>query len=529
MVVMLVIFSIHAYWGIRTTSSNLTSTVNESALRASDLIVRSTRYSMLLDRKEDVHQTIRTLGTEPGFVGIRVYNREGLTVFSTDSLTIGQQIDRAAEACNVCHLSGEPLDSVATADRMRIYRDDGGERILALITPIRNEPACSNAACHAHSADQRVLGVLDVRMSLAGVDARVAAVRREMTLSSLVAALIVAGLSGLFIYRVVRRPIRRIRRAMATVAGGNLEATVEASSNDELGDLAVSFNRMAADLKDARFELQDWADNLEERVRKQTDEVRRVQTQVLQMEKMASLGKLSAGVAHEINNPLFGILTYAKLGLRELDEPHADTEKLREYLSVVRKESGRCGEIVRSLLDFASPRGGRFEASQLTPLVEEVMLLLAHHFELQNVTVQRDFQLFRDRLVCDPRQILQALIAPCINAVEAMPEGGELTIRTSGTDDSVQVEISDNGEGISQEVLGQVFEPFYTTKADQGGLGLGLAVVYGIVQRHGGRVDVASTPGEGTKLTIVLPRKPETKMDDVDDADEPHWGDTREG
>lgn len=507
MVVMLVTLSIHTYLNIRTSSSNLTAAVYESALRASDLIVRSTRYSMLLNRKEDVHQTIRTLGSEPGFVGISVYNKNGLIVFSTESTAVGKRVDLAAEACNICHASGKPLVSVPTQNRMRVYQSNG-ERVLGLINPVRNEPDCTNAACHAHSADQKVLGVIDVKMSLAGVDDQVAGVKRRLILSSLIMTIVIAGLSGLFIYQVIRRPICRLKLGMATVSRGDLDTTVDDVSHDELGELATDFNRMAADLKRARLELEDWAKTLEKRVKEKTDDLQRAQAQVIHMEKMASLGKLSASVAHEINNPLFGILTYSKLGLRELEEDGADVSKMRKYLEIVKRESSRCGDIVRNLLEFARNTKGNFEEQHLHTLVEQVLLLLAHHFDLKEVNVKRQFELQDDQLICDGRQLQQALIAPCVNAVEAMPEGGELTVRTSGDDESVCVEIGDTGAGIDPETLGYVFEPFYTTKEGQGGMGLGLSVVYGIVSRHGGRVAIESDPGKGTNVVIVLPRRP---------------------
>jgi two-component system NtrC family sensor kinase len=524
MAVMLIAFGIHTYLDITTSSSNLTDTVYASAQRASDLIARSTRYSMLLNRKEDVHQTILTLGSEPGFVGISIYNKDGEVIFSTDSLTIGHQVDLAAEACNICHASGEPLVSVPTENRMRVYESTEGEPVLGLINPVRNEPACSEAACHAHSVDQSVLGVLDVKMSLAGVETQVASLRRRLITSSLIIALLTAGLSGLFIYRVLRRPILRLSRGMGTLSQGNLDTTIAVESNDELGDLATAFNRMAGDLKRARQEIGRWTHELEDRVQQKTDELQRAQSQVFHMEKMASLGKLSASVAHEINNPLFGILTYSKLGLRELDDDKVDAEKLREYLTVVQRESGRCGEIVRNLLQFARNTHGQFAAHHLNTLVEEVMALLAHHFDMRQVEVQRDFQLDDDRVVCDARQVQQALIAPCINAVEAMNDGGKLMVRTTGDADSVRIDIIDTGGGIEPETLDHVFEPFYTTKEESGGLGLGLSVVYGIVRRHGGQVSISSDAGKGTTVSIMLPREPKPQDEDFEGRDDSAHG-----
>ncbi|MDH3216808.1 MAG: ATP-binding protein [Candidatus Krumholzibacteria bacterium] len=507
--VMLVTFSIHTYINIRTTSSNLIDYVYTSADRASDLIVRSTRYSMLLNRKEDVHQTINTVGSEPGFVGINIYNKNGEVIFSTDSLTIGRRVDVDAEACNICHASGSPLVSVPAESRMRLYESPDQGHVLGLINPIRNEPECSTAACHAHTPDQKVLGVLDVKMSLASVDQQVASATDAMIVSALFMTLVIAGVSGMFIYKVIRKPIKKLKDGMATISAGNLDAKLDIRSDNEISDLAKSFNKMASDLKMARDELSGWARTLEDRIAQKTEELQLAQSQVIHMEKMASVGKLSASAAHEINNPLFGILMHAKLVLRELSDDHIDEESLKKHLVVIQQESSRCGEIVKNLLDFARHTGGEFGRHHLNSVVEQVLFLLAHHFEMQQISVTTELMQNDDELVCDARQLQQAIIAPCINAVEAMPDGGSLAIETNGDETSVSIKVSDTGMGIPQDLLPRVFEPFFTTKEGEAGLGLGLSVVYGIVQRHRGKVEVDSEPGKGTTLVITLPREPD--------------------
>jgi two-component system NtrC family sensor kinase len=183
-------------------------------------------------------------------------------------------------------------------------------------------------------------------------------------------------------------------------------------------------------------------------------------------------------------------------------------EKLREYLTIMKNESARCGDIVKGLLDFARSSGGRFQPHRLEAIVDQTLVLLAHHFDMKQVTVHRVTELADDRLVCDAQQIQQALTAPCINAVEAMPDGGEITVRTSGDAESVRIDIIDTGPGMPEGMGQQAFEPFYTTKGESGGLGLGLSVVYGIVQRHHGTVDLDSKPNQGTTVSIVLPRDP---------------------
>ena len=519
--VMLVVFSVHTYMNIRTTSTNLTDYVYTSAGRASDLVARSTRYSMLLNRKEDVHETITTLGSEPGFVGINIYNKSGETIFSTDSTNIGSLVDLDAEACNICHATGEPLVSVPAESRMRVYDSPSQGHVLGLIRPIRNEPECSSASCHAHSPEQSVLGVLDVKMSLASVDKRVALVRNRMIASSIIMTLIIAGISGVFIYRVIRNPIKRLKDGMTTISEGNLDTKININSEMEIGELAFYFNTMAKDLKRARDESRQWAHTLEDRVTTKTEELQRVQAQIIHMEKMASLGKLSASVAHEINNPLFGILTYAKLMLRDVDDDNLNTETLKKQLLAIQSESSRCGDIVKSLLDFARQTGGEFKPHHLNETIEQVLFLLNHHFEMQQIAVHRNLMDGDDVITCDAKQLQQAIIAPCINAVESMPNGGALTIKTSGDEEHVVISIADTGGGIPENVLPNVFEPFFTTKEGESGLGLGLSVVYGIVQRHNGEIKIDSEVNAGTTFTITLPRGQNTEMGSENDADQP--------
>lgn len=514
---MLIVFSIHTFVNITTTSSSLTEYVYASADRVSDLIVRSTRHSMLLNRKGDVHETISTLGREPGFVGINIYNKEGEAIFSSDSLKVGHKVDVDAEACNICHAGPLPLTSVPAKTRMRVYSSADQGHVLGLINPIRNEPACFTAACHAHTADQTVLGVLDVKMSLAPVDERVARVQTEMIVSSLVMMVLVAGISGIFIFRVIRRPIKRLQAGMVKLASGDLDHEIGDHSNDEIGELGQAFDKMARDLKKARAELHEWGHKLETRIAQRTEELQRAQTQIVHMEKMASLGKLSASVAHEINNPLFGILTYSKLGLQEIDscpQYQSSDAPLRRYLSNIREESSRCGGIVKGLLEFARQSGGEFARHHLNQIVAHTIRLLSHFFDMHQIAVQEDLFEGDDELICDARQIQQAIIAPCINAVEAMPDGGSLTVTTLGKDDRLILRIVDTGLGIPEDAMPNIFEPFYTTKEGEAGLGLGLAVVYGIVNRHRGSIDVRSTPEKGTAFTIELPREPDVAAAD---------------
>ncbi len=316
---------------------------------------------------------------------------------------------------------------------------------------------------------------------------------------------IVGAVAAVFIRRLVHRPVFQLYEATRRIADGDLDTRIEVRGGHELARLAEAFNRMAHDLSAARREVIDWSQKLEEKVVEKTEELRRAERQVLHMEKMASLGKLSATVAHELNNPISGILAYARLVRRELDEQPLDAEvrdELARYLGWMEKECGRCGAIVQNLLLFARRTGAAMAPVDLNEVVERSLMLVRHHLEISGIRLRSQPLAGDSRIVADAGQLQQALVALLVNAVEAMngPEAhyGELTVRLGGDAEQVQIEIGDTGVGIPPDVLPHIFDPFFSTKEKENGVGLGLAVVYGIVQRHGGRIDVETKAGYGS-------------------------------
>jgi two-component system NtrC family sensor kinase len=287
---------------------------------------------------------------------------------------------------------------------------------------------------------------------------------------------------------------------------------------------------MIRDLRTARQEVMMWSETLEQRVAKKSDELERAQHQIMHMEKMASLGQLSATVAHELNNPISGMLTYARLVKRELaDQPLSDEirRELERYLDLLAAECMHCGTIVQNMLDFARRTGSEMRRLRLGEVLERSIMLVHHHFEISNVQLTYEPTCNDDEIVADPDQIQQALIAMLVNAVEATAdqERGDaaVVVRMRDDADAIVVEIEDNGVGIAKEHIPMLFEPFFSTKGEKRhGVGLGLAVVYGIVNRHRGVIDVDSTPGQGTIFRIRLNRR-------VDEADrDPTTGRPRE-
>ncbi len=234
------------------------------------------------------------------------------------------------------------------------------------------------------------------------------------------------------------------------------------------------------------------------------------QAKILHQDKMMSLGRLAASVVHEINNPLSGILNYARLMKRVLTRgalSDEQLEKFRGYLDLVESETGRCSEIVSNLLSFSRRSRPEFTAVQVPDLIERSALLSQHKLELQGIDLVVETEPDIPPVQGDSNQLQQCIINLVFNALDAMPEGGRIVLR-AGSDrekNQVLVSVEDNGAGIDPESLPHIFEPFYTTKQEGYGVGLGLSTVYGIVERHHGTVSVDSRPGKGAVFTIRFP------------------------
>ncbi|HWC96915.1 MAG TPA: ATP-binding protein, partial [Candidatus Sulfopaludibacter sp.] len=420
---------------------------------------------------------------------------------STDAREVGSVVDKRAEQCYACHAQSAPLERLNRRDRARDFHDRQGEHLLGVMRPIYNETACSNSTCHMHPASQLVLGVIDADLSLAPVDKQIA--QNQASLKWFLLGALVFGSSSaiVFMWVMVGRPVKEMIDGTHRVAGGDLEYRLPVRSSDELGDLSVSFNRMTQEVAGVQSKI-------EAEVRRKTAELEQVHSTLLRSEKMASIGKLAATVAHEINNPLFGILTYARLVLRELmKQDFATRDDLAEQMQTIERESKRCGELVKNLLSFSRQAPSRREPNDLNTIVHRAVLLVKHKLEMQNIELTESLAENPPQVECDGNQIQQVILVLMVNASEAMPKGGKLLVATEFDPiaDHAAVRVSDTGGGIPEDVLPRIFDPFFTTKEDQNRTGLGLAVAQGIVEQHAGEISVRSTPGEGTEFRIELP------------------------
>jgi two-component system, NtrC family, sensor kinase len=505
--VMIVIFALLGYLNVRLHRQHLEAATLASAERVSDVISRSITYYMVHNDRDGLYHAIQALAAGPGIVKIRIFDQEGRVDHSTDPNEINRTLDKNAEACYGCHTQTRLLSRLNRPDRFRIYRS-GGQRVLGIITPIENRPDCSNAECHAHPASQKVLGVLDTNLSLAKTDAQLASSSIYMVGYTAGALLIISFMSWLFVWRVVDEPIKALKRGTKQLSMGDLGYQIHVRSDDEAGDLALSFNSMSLRLQNANEQLADWTKTLEHRVAQKTIELKSAHDHMLHVEKMASLGKMAAVVAHEVNNPLCGILTYAKLLRKWVGTGQVEREKRDEAiecLDLIATESRRCGDLIKNLLSLSRTSTMNVQSTDLNAVVERCLMLVRHRLELGLIELQLKLATNLPPIACDPAQIEQVLLALVINAIDAMPQGGTLWLENRLGENEIQITVRDNGSGIAADVLPHIFEPFMTTKETGQGVGLGLAITLGIVERHGGRIDVASELGRGTTFTISLP------------------------
>lgn len=600
----IIIIGVFAYISIKSHEAALTKEVERHAHQLSETVINSARYDMMLNQREHIQNLVNTIGRQPDIRDVRILNKEGVITYSSDYSLINQIVDMNAEACYACHVADEPLENISITERTRIFRiSPDSSRFLGIITPINNDRSCWEADCHAHPEDQKVLGVLDVTIPLDEVDKNIIKSEIEIIIFAIVAILAVSFLIAFFVRKWVANPVTKLLDATNQVSVGNLNYTIEDMSDDEIGKLAASFNNMTKKLSEARMQL-------------------------FQSDKLASLGRLAAGVAHEINNPLTGVLTYSSFLLKRTK----DNPELQEDLKVIVRETIRSREIVKSLLDFARQSVPKKNKADINEIISRAISVVDNQLNMNKVKIVKQATEDIPLITVDSNQIQQVFINLFVNACDAIgPNGGTITVSTNhislapygtaqikkaecpkrhnlldselkidgipsikvkalsngvqsiihldpiygklrnvyapdydeekdsrfvcpecntsliiedlkcpkcesfvigvsvsgqgiykvcstkgctyekwehvdsaGLQEFIEIKISDTGSGISKEDLSKIFEPFFSTKG-QKGTGLGLAVIWGIIDNHNGTINVESDKGKGTTFTIRLP------------------------
>ena len=463
----------------RANRAALVRQVDHSADQLAQTIKSATYHDMLENRRESLKRQIETIGKQAGIHGVRLFNKEGKIVLSSDPKEVGRSVDKRGEACYACHTENRPLEHLEVRERARTFTTPDDRHLLGIIAPIENAKSCSSAPCHEHDPQKKVLGVLDVTMSLDEVDREIAASQLRM-LYFAVAAIAASSLVLFWLNRrLIIRPVEDLVAATQRVAAGDLGARVPATAAHELGDLGRAFNDMTARISET-------------------------QRQLTQADKLASVGQLAAGVAHEINNPLTGVLTYASFLLKRAD----DKPEMKEDLEVIVRETKRCREIVKGMLDFARKTPPKRIETSLNTIVERAVTIVTAQLALRQVTIELELADGLPKLHADENQIQQVLVNLLLNAADSMTERGggkvHVTTRRTAGKETLEALVEDEGAGISPENLGHLFEPFFSTKGARG-TGLGLAVSWGILESHGGSIDVQSELGQGTCFTVRLP------------------------
>ncbi len=347
--------------------------------------------------------------------------------------------------------------------------------------------------------DQETIGILYVGMlEKPYLDLRNRVMRTFTGMAALSVILLLVLLY--FLTSTFTRPLQTMVEATNIIAGGDLNHAVKITYRDEVGQLAQSFNLMTSELRKANAKLLHWGKTLEKRVEERTRELVKMQDSLIQSEKLASLGKIGAGVAHEINNPLTSILINAHL----LMETEKDPE-VYESLELIAQETTRCSNIVKGLLEFARQSPPQKDLVNINDLLIHIVNILENQIAFHNIDIQKELEPDLPAVEVDIDKMKQVFWNLLINAAEAMPSGGNLTISSqlSKTEKQLEIRFTDTGIGIPEANLPKLFDPFFTTK--KAGTGLGLAVIYGIVQQHGGTIIVKSKIAQGSRFTVVLP------------------------
>ena len=358
---------------------------------------------MMLNQRDRIQQTINSIGTQPQIRDVRIINKIGEIIYSSDSTNINKMVDKRAESCYACHAEDKPLEQISITERTRIFRvHPDSNRVIGIITPIYNEKSCWQAECHAHPRDQKVLGVLDVSISLADVDKTILKSEWEIVIFALVAIIAVGLLIGYFVRRWVSLPVNDLLGGTQQVSAGNLNYTIKDIGEDEIGKLGQSFNNMTKKLSEARMQL-------------------------FQSDKMASLGRLAAGVAHEINNPLTGVLTYSSFLLKRTK----DNPEFQEDLKVIVRETLRSREIVKSLLDFARQSVPKKNSADINEIINKSISVIENQLAINNVKIEKNTNPNLPKITVDANQMQQVFINLFVNASDAMEKnGGTISLST---------------------------------------------------------------------------------------------------
>ncbi len=506
-IVLLVTISLFAFLNISTLKEIFLQDAKDDIETVSEIILHTTHFQMLKDNRLEVYEMINEVCSHEKIDRIRLFSTAGHVHFSTCEEEIGKCPEEINSPCTECNSKVFLPLNHPLGDSRRIFHNAAGEEILSVTTEIRNQPSCYTAACHVHSPDVKILGFLEVQGSLANIGVQASSYRNSIATFGVTLLLLVIICLSWMTQSLVVHPVHDLLLHAQKVSNMELDSHLQLKSNDEIGELSDAFNDMTLKLKKARDEYRDLTETLEAKVTERTEQIANVSDQLVRSEKLASLGQLVAGIAHEINNPLAGILMFANMFA---EDKRLEVSQREDALTIVH-ETNRCADIVKRLLDFSRTSIPDKRLKSLSEIMESTLALVSHHASVNDIEIVRHYGVNLPKIEVDPTQMEQVFINLLVNACQAMPLGGRMAIIMCADlkRDRLITTIEDTGQGISDENLGRIFDPFFTTKNQElngvGGTGLGLSVSYGIIENHGGQILVQSTVGHGSIFTVELP------------------------
>jgi len=466
----------------------------------SDLMLKSIHQDMLYMSPENIQTALKFFKTSESIENVRILDHSGRVSYASSQEEVGNFVSKGSLHCTGCH-AGENSPPRAALDpkkRWSIVKNPDNTRTITIAEPIYNEPDCHTAECHAHQDGAKVLGMLLTDFSLQTIDNRINKQVKRISLFIILVVVIIALLLGIILWKIVLKPLRSLTDGMRNVSSGNISQKVDVQSDDEIGLLASTFNTMTDELTTARQRMEEWTETLEEEVEKQTRVIKQTHNKLIEAEKMAAIGRLTADIAHEIRNPLTAL---GGFGRRLLKSVTGKSQK--KYAEVIVSESNRLEQVLKDLLIYSSDIRADFEKDSVNGVITKSIDLHRNICEEQSIDVQ--IRLNTDlKVLLKKDQVQQATNNLITNALDAMPAGGTLTIFTelerTNNINYVSLNVRDTGDGIPADKLPLIFEPFFTTKRIGQGTGLGLPICKKIVEEHGGFIKAKN----GTGLTISM-------------------------
>ncbi len=490
--------------------------ISENGNNIGYLVEGALYQSMLENDQKSLQRILDQINTMSGIDNVSMYDKNNNLAYTS---ILNDSVLHSNPDCASCHQNLDELFSpleksyriVDAESECAMNPNSPKARNLLIKSPILNNQSCYTASCHAHNADEKVLGSLIIKMPLQGLDNAFKESTTDFFLLALLFTVFLILFLIFFTNKKIKNPLNQIILASEAVTRGDRSKRLEIKPN-QLSDMRMvshAFNEMLDNIQSATLELENWSQQLEYKVQKKSEELGQAQNELINIERIASLGKLSLSVAHEINNPLSGILVYAKLLQKQLSNPNIDQDKINnmlKHLKLIESETKRCGDIVKGLLDFSKKDEEGFEPKHLHEILIDTFELMNHTMKIADIHFISDLSAKKEMISCGPNQIKQACLAIMVNATEAVAKNGEILVRTFNPDENhVTIEFMDNGVGIAKEDIPHIFEPFFSTKGKTTGIGLGLSIVHGIVQSHKGKIEVKSERGKETTFALTLP------------------------